>query len=207
MECINECYKINEVIEVIVDEVKENKKSIEQFLQNHADFISSSDEVVESKKGIVRSLGLTMPASRGEVVQQSNMPNTAEKYYLVTLNFPRDQKIRLNKKVNYKYSDYKTREQLMICNRITHYFESESYKYNVYYEYCKDGNLHIHCIIQATQRARDIKIDINRFFNINSQYFCDVREVSDMNTLKEYLTNKKEKAYQSSGIPPIINLI
>lgn len=207
----------------IMSEIK-NKKPIEQFNLNYQDFISSSNEVVESGTGGGGSLGLTTPPPQQEPSNVepkgvcglrvghcsdngADRPPIQNNKHFVTINFPRDQKLRLNKKVNYKYSDYKTKEQLMICNRIKHLFDSWEAKYNIYYEYCKDGNLHMHIILESKERARDIKIDINRFYNVNNQYFCDIRPVTDENKLKDYLINKKEKGYQTTGIPPIIKLI
>lgn len=204
MNCLETCQSLDNTVNNIIEEIQ-NNKTIDQFFRNHADSISSSNEVVKSNKSIVSSLGLTMPPRGDQPSECVAVP--VSKMLLITLNFPRDQKLRLNKKLNYKWKDYKSKEQLIICNRIQHYFNDEQMSYNIYYEYCKDGSLHIHCIVKATQRERDIKIDINRFYDISSPYFCDVRPVTDVENLKEYLTNKKDKAYQSSGIPPIIKII
>lgn len=218
IECLKEQIQKDQCLVNCINAEIEIKKPIEQFLKNHADYVSSSEEVA-NQKGVVSSLGLTTPARRATVnvehqiraetqAVQSGAGLVNGHYHLITINFPRDQKFRLNKKMNYKYNDYKTNEQRIICNRVQHIFDDWQLQYNIYYEYCKDGNLHIHCILKdSPQTPRDIKIDINRFYGVNNSYFCDVRPIEDLKKVEEYLTNKKEKAYQTTGIPPIIKII
>lgn len=190
MDCVKDCISINETIEVIIDECKRGLIDI-----------SSSDEVVSINKGMASALGLAMPAKPESSVVE---------YKLLTLNFPRDQKLRLNKKMNYKYIDYKTLEQKIICDRIKHLLDNDygqCLKYNIYYEYCKDGNLHVHLLLKCNCKVsnRDLTIDVKRFYGISTAYFCDVRDVNDLKYVQEYLTDKKTKSYQTTGIEPCVN--
>jgi hypothetical protein len=156
-----------------------------------------SVQVLEKKhikyQGIVGGLGPTMPEQ-------------PLKKLFATLSFSPKESITLNKGVKRKWGDYTVKEQLIIISRYTHFLDTISTDYQVHYEYTRDMNLHIHCIIDTRENEKDLRIKSKRFFSIKAENrgFIDVRPITDLDALILYLTNKTEKKYQTTGISPII---
>ena len=144
-------------------------------------------------QGIAGALGPAIPEQR---LQQ----------LFATLSFSPKESITLNKGIKRKWGDYTVKEQLMIITRYTHFLDTISDEYEVHYEYTKDLNVHIHCIITTRENEKDLKIKSKRFFSIrpDNRGFIDVRPVTNYDELVLYLTNKTEKKYQTTGINPII---
>lgn len=134
------------------------------------------------------------------------IPEQPLKQLFATLSFSPKEPIQLNKGVKRKWGDYTVKEQLIIISRYTHFLDTISDDYQIHYEYTKDMNVHIHCIINTRENEKDLKIKSKRFFSIkaDNRGFIDVRPITDLNALLDYLTNKTEKKYQTTGIPPII---
>lgn len=134
------------------------------------------------------------------------MPEQRLQQLFATLSFSPKESITLNKGVKRKWGDYTVKEQLIIISRYTHFLDSISDSYQIHFEYTKDMNVHIHCIIETRENEKDLKIKSKRFFSIkaDNRGFIDVRPITDLQGLLDYLTNKTEKKYQTTGIPPII---
>lgn len=184
----------------------EIKKPIEQFLINHADSVSSVDTVAKSKRHS-SYLGRTMPDSidKGDLNREPilheehklqnvnssgtmNGPKSPEdKIYFVTLNFPRDQKIRLNKKENKEWRRYKSKEQMCIMNRIINVLDRPIWY--ISYEQCSDGVIHLHGLFVSSENKRDFMITIQRFYNIHTKAFADVQELK---SFKDSITSGQE---------------
>lgn len=135
-----------------------------------------------------------------------SMPEQPLKQLFATLAFSPKELITLNKGVKRKWGDYTVKEQVIIITRYTHFLDTISTDYQVHYEVTKDYNIHIHCIINTRECEKDLKIKSKRFFSIkaDNRGFIDVRPITDLPALLDYLTNKTEKKYQTTGIPPII---
>lgn len=144
-------------------------------------------------QGIVGCLGPTMP----------EQPLTN---HFITISFSPKESVQLNKGIKRKWGDYTVREQLLIITRYQHYLKTVSDDFQIHYEYTKDVNVHIHCIVSSRENAKDLKINSKRFFSIkpDNRGFIDIRPVEDLNALLLYLTNKTEKKYQTTGISPLI---
>ena len=183
-------------MEILVSE--ENKNTIDDFILKsdktktmiHSQFLGNS------------GLGLLPCAER--------MPTA----YFLTVNLPTKEKWRLNKEVNRRWGEYKPSEQHIILKRYEHFLLREAEGYSMYFEYTKEVNLHLHCIIHYRGIGKELKIDTKRFFGINPQnhYAVDVVEVDtqphrNINTLVDYLTGKTTKTYQTSPFAPIIKAI
>lgn len=126
----------------------------------------------------------------------------------ITMNFPRNDKIRLNKKMNYKYKDYKTIEQRMIIKRIENLFRDLEVAYIIAFEYCKDMSLHCHCIVDTTLSPRDMTIEIKRYYGISYDAFCITKNLptkEDLIKVYDYIIHKDVKTYQNTGFKPLEN--
>lgn len=137
------------------------------------------------------------------------MPEQPLKKLFATLSFSPKEAITLNKGIKRKWGDYTVKEQLIIISRYTHFLDTVSESYQIHFEYTKDMNVHIHCIIDTRENEKDLKIKSKRFYSIKAENrgFIDVRPITDLQALLDYLTNKTEKKYQTTGIPPIIKTI
>jgi len=127
--------------------------------------------------------------------------------YFVTVNLPTKEKYRLNKSTNFEWRNYKPSEQHVILKRYIHFLDREADQYEIYFEYTEDVNLHLHAIVWYHGCAKSLQIDTKRFFGtVKFPYSVDVKEVYDLENLRniKYLTEKKEKAYQTSPFSPII---
>lgn len=144
-------------------------------------------------QGVVGGLGPTIP--------EQPLIN-----HFITLSFSPKESIQLNKGVKRKWGDYTVREQLLIITRYQHFLQTISDDFQIHYEYTKDVNVHIHCIVSSRENAKDLRINSKRFFSIkpDNRGFIDIRPVEDLNALLLYLTNKTEKKYQTTGIAPLI---
>lgn len=151
------------------------------------------------------TLGLAMPA---RVASPTSEASADRGYLFITINFSTKQKFKLNRKTTLPWGDYKSTEQYIIISRFKHFCEDQFDDYEIYFEYTKDVNLHIHCIVKTNLLLKDVKIDAKRFFNIDgsNRSAVDVKPVTNLISLREYLTDKKEKTYQITGIPPIIKI-
>ena len=143
-------------------------------------------------QGIVGCLGPTMPLE--ELKQQ-----------FITINISPKQPMQLNKGVKRRWGDYTVAEQVIIITRYQHFLKTISDTFEIHYEFTKDLNIHIHCIVNTRSNSKDIRINSKRFFSIPSQNvgFVDTRPVTDYESLILYLTNKTEKKYQTTGIMPL----
>ena len=128
--------------------------------------------------------------------------------FFLTVALPTKEKWRLNKNVNYLWRDYKPSEQHIILKRYEHFLIREAEGYEMYFEYTEDVNLHLHCIIWYKGIEKELKVDTKRFFGIKPHncFAIDVRPVYDIDHLRDYLSNKTEKKYQTSPFLPIIKL-
>jgi len=166
------------------------KVPLDVYFRSHNDV----NHLTENKR-YEKSLGLITPPLVSSGLQR----------YFCTLSISPKQRMKLNKRMNSCWGDYKLVEQFTIFNRIKLLFNDISKEYVIYYELTKQGNLHIHCVVDCNDtNAKDLRIDIQRFFGIHDFAFCDVRKCIDGtdDKLKDYLTNKKDKNYQTSGIKP-----
>lgn len=134
------------------------------------------------------------------------MPEQLPTQLFITLSFSPKEPLQLNKGVKRKWGDYTVKEQLLIISRYRYFLDSISDEWEIHYEYTKDMNVHIHCIVKTKELAKDINIKSKRFFSIraDNRGFIDTRPVSNYEELVAYLTNKTTKKYQTTGIPPII---
>lgn len=171
----------------------------------------TSTNVGLPKKGRTERLGLSTPASQeapASIYADGKEPE--EHIVFLTINFPKKDKIRLNKKTNLKFSDYKTLEQRIIIKRISNLLEYHECKYIQAFEYCNDGNLHTHLLVKTKMSARDLKIEVNRYYNIHYPVFCDskvLKTPEDVDHVLLYIIMKKSdhKKYQTSGFLPLFN--
>ena len=94
----------------------------------------------------------------------------------------------------------------MIIFRYTHFLDIISTAYEMHFEFIFNMNIYVHCIINMCENEKDLKIKSKRFFLIkaDNRGFIDVRPIIDLLAFLLYLTNKTEKKYQITGIPPII---
>lgn len=131
--------------------------------------------------------------------------NSIPRIYFVTVNLPPKEKYKLSKQINFKWRDYKPSEQHIILRRYVYFLDREADQYEVYFEFTKEMMVHLHAVVWYHGDARSLMIDSRRFFGTEKHYFSvDVREAYDLDYLRSYLTDKKEKAYQTSPFPPII---
>lgn len=172
---------------------------------------SSKDDKVKSYKKVVSVLGLTTPPEvmTPPILEQVGgvSPPQGDRYFL-TLAFPDKQKMKLNKATTRFYRDYTTVEQYKIVSRYHHFLDDIADSYTIYFEFTKEVNLHLHCVIVSSLSPKDIKILSKRFFSIDPRnaFFIDVRLVNDICKLEDYLTNKTVKGYQTTGIKPLIKI-
>lgn len=132
-----------------------------------------------------------------------------ERQVFITLNISPKQRMVLNKGTRRLWRDYTVGEQYMIISRYRHWLDTVSESYEIHYEFTKDSNLHIHCVVTTSAYDKDIRIGSARFFAIPSEHtraFCDVRLVEDYDSLIEYLTCKDKKKYQTTNIKPFIKI-
>ena len=143
-------------------------------------------------QGVVGSLG---PTTAPVIVRQ----------VLVTLAISPKQIMQLNKGTRRRWGDYTTKEQLFIISRYQYFLKSISNLFEIHYEYTKNTDIHIHCIVNTSELDKDIIIKSKRFFSIPSDNrgFIDVRLVNDYDELVLYLTAKTVKKYQATGILPL----
>jgi len=137
---------------------------------------------------------------------QSPLP---ERQVFITLNISPKQRMVLNKNKRLLWRDYTTVEQFKIISRYRFYLDTISDSYEIHYEFTKDTNIHIHCVVTTNQYDKDVRIGSTRFFSIPSEHsraFCDIRLVEDYDSLIQYLTCKDKKKYQSTNIPPYIKI-
>lgn len=145
--------------------------------------------------GIVDALGPAMPP-----VVVTPRP------YMVTVNLPTKEKYKLNKTISRQWRDYKPSEQYKILSRQTHLLEKITcHQWEIYFEYTKDCNIHTHTIIYSEDHQKDIYIDFVRFFGIKpgNRYAIHITPVTDVNGVRDYLTGKTTKTYQTSPFPCI----
>ena len=169
---------------------EENKKSIDELILKtdkikilkHNDFLGNS------------MLGL-LPSA-----------DTPISVFFLTVALPVKEKWRLNKTTNFRWGDYKPSEQYLIIKRYEHFLLREAEGYEMYFEYTKEVNLHLHCIVWYKGIEKELRVDTKRFFGINPQNSCavDCRPAYDLDYLRTYLTEKQVKDYQTSPFPPII---
>jgi len=163
------------------------------------DFISNKDNIkILKHSGFSGDCGLGLSTPDGD---------NAPRVYFVTVNLPTKEKYRLNKSINYKWGLYKPSEQHIILKRYVHFLDREADQYEIYFEYTTDVNLHLHAIVWYHGCSKSLAIDTKRFFGTTKfHHSVDVREAYDLDNLRKikYLTDKKEKAYQTSPFSPII---
>ena len=143
----------------------------------------------------------------GDCVLGQSTPDGIDspKVYFVTINLPTKEKYRLNKSSHFEWRNYKPSEQYIILRRYIHLLDRIADQYEIYFEYTADVNLHLHAVVWFHGCAKSLAIDTKRFFGtVKFPHSVDVREAYDLDYLRSYLTDKKEKAYQTSPFPPII---
>lgn len=121
--------------------------------------------------------------------------------YMVTVNLPTKEKYKLNKDISRQWRDYKPSEQHKILCRQTHLLEQITcHPWEIHFEYTRDCNIHTHTILLSDDPQKDIYIDYIRFFGIKpgNRYAIHITPVTDMKVLREYLTGKTVKTYQTS---------
>jgi len=141
------------------------------------------------------ALGLAMP------------PVVTLQWFMVTVNLPTKEKYKLNRTVSRQWRDYKPSEQHKILSRITHLLEQMNCPlWECYFEYTREVNLHSHILLRSNLNRKDIYIDFIRFFGIKpgNRYAIHITEVTDLNGVRDYLTGKTTKTYQTSPFDPII---
>jgi len=161
------------------------------------DFISNRDKIT-----ILKQFQYS-----GDCVLGQSTPDGLEapKVYFVTINLPTKEKFRLNRSTNFQWRLYKPSEQHIILRRYVHLLDRIADQYEMYFEYTANVDLHLHAVIWYHGCAKSLAIDTKRFFGTTKfHHSVDVREAYDLDYLRSYLTEKKEKAYQTSPFPPII---
>ena len=126
---------------------------------------------------------------------------TGSRHYMVTVNLPTKEKYRLNKNVSRQWRDYKPSEQHKILSRQTHLLEKITcHPWELHFEYTRDCNIHTHGIVTSEDHQKDIYIDFVRFFGIKpgNRYAIHITPVTDLKGVRDYLTGKTTKTYQTS---------
>lgn len=166
---------------------------------------NTSTNVGILEKGVDCVLGQSTPASQ-ETYLTGHVP--VPKMIFLTINFPQKDKIRLNKKMNYKYEDYKTLEQRIIIKRICNLLQDLDCEYILAFEYCKSLSLHAHLIIRGTISPRDLEIETRRFYNVPYHAFAVAKPLPtqiDVDKVLQYILVKEKKDYQTTGFIPLYN--
>lgn len=167
--------------------------NIEIFYDSFSDTSSTTNHIKYQGRGLLE-LG------------QSSAPVPARQVF-ITLNISPKQLTVLNKGTRRRWGDYKVNEQYLIISRYRFYLDTISDCYEIHFEFTKNSDIHIHCIVTTTEYDKDVRIGTTRFFSIPSEHsraFCDIRIVEDYSSLISYLTCKDKKKYQTTGIQPII---
>lgn len=177
-----------------------------EITQEALDSIQSSEEVILEKYFKRHSdvpLVSECPEHHVEQVHDTNTPSSngpkpKEYLYFVSLNFPRDHKVRLNKKINKRWDEYNSNEQRIILSRITHLLCEDYY---IVFELCRDYTLHNHIICKSQHAIpRDFEIEIKRFYGVNSKSFANVQLCRNQDSAEPILFNKDINIYDQ--LPP-----
>lgn len=174
------------------------------------------------------ALGLTTP---GYLVEQnvnvdslSTRDNFIKYKYFITLAFPQNHKFTIKHKEYrangdikilfepIKYRDCTVMEQYnFIKHTLSKFLFSEVDKYDIFFEHCKSGDLHIHGRITThdkTLHIKDIKLFFNHMFGLSAKYnkFCDVK-IYDETKWNDYEHKTSiNKSHQTCELPKYSNV-
>lgn len=125
--------------------------------------------------------------------------------YFLTVNLCTKDKFTIGN-LSKRWDAYMPSEQHRYLRLLEHLFIAEAEDYEIYFEYTRDVNLHLHSIVYFRGIAKELRILTKRFFKISDKnnVAVDVREVYDEDHLRSYLTEKEAKGYQTAPFPPII---
>ena len=160
---------------------------------------SEIEDKIIPEHGVDSALGLATPALLAKLTL---------KRLFITLNISPKQRMYFNRHTTLQWRDYKVLEQAKIISRYRRYLDGiSSGTWEIHFEYTRDMNIHIHCIVSTNEHIKDVIIGSKRFFDIptKNRGFVDIREVYDNDTLRDYLMHKDKKGYQTTGIAPIYN--
>lgn len=174
-----------------------NKITIEELNSSNSSVSSEGSIPTVRELSGISALGLMPPAS----VSPVDVPSQR---YFITLALPHREKVLFNnKKIEYRM--LKTREQHIYLGKLIPLLDSITSEYMVIYEHCFSGDLHCHITCTYRGHRKDLKIDIMRHFDIKPTYVnaIDIRIIYDEEHLKNYLTEKDLKKYQTSTFPKV----
>jgi len=176
---------------------------------------------------VAEALGLTPPAPQKQCYMQgSRYPDIPEIYpadYFLTVAFPVNCRFKIKhlqleaqgrSKIVFseiKYGDCTQEEQYRwIMHCMTKSMRQISDYYDVFFEFTKTGNIHLHARLGYEGRKKsmkDIKTLIHRMFECSTQYtrFVDIKKYDDTKW-NDYAV-KYKKTYQTTHYPHFNNII
>lgn len=122
------------------------------------------------------------------------------KLWFVSFNFATKHKVRSNVgPVEYQVLKQKQQYDYIYRKLCSHEFTTLAGGF-IYFEQTLDGNIHFHGVIPSRYSKQCMKAEFLDCFGIKkgpeASYACNIKEVTDLNNLFEYLFNKQKKKYE-----------